>query len=179
MLPHFLYHIPTTALIKRRHYFEKDNAFFILSLMGLALLVVLMNSSFSNVKAQTQRLCVRLYFSRRNDSTGSTNLTGGTTYNYTNGQSVQFTANPVPGCKFLFWAYASPAGTNISTNNPFVYNISSTECAIQAMFIPNTNATLSSNSTQSGIGPFNVPIHWVGHNTRLGNLHQLQYWASS
>jgi hypothetical protein len=124
-----------------------------------------MNSSFSNVKAQTQD-SVYVYTSVGGTiSTGSTNLTGGNTYNYSNGQSVPFTANPVPGCKFLFWAYASPAGTNISTNNPFVYNISSTECAIQAMFIPNTNATLSSNSTQSGAGPFDVPISLGGTTT--------------
>lgn len=104
-------------------------------------------------------------------SSGGTNLTGDNSYNYTNGQAVTFTANPDSGCKFLFWAYASSSGTNTSTDNPLVYTISSTECAIQAMFIPNTNTSIASTSSQTGTAPFDVPISLGGTTTPATGIY--------
>ena len=135
------------------------------------LLVVAINPNISSVKAQTQD-SVYVYTSVGGTiSSGGTNLTGGNSYNYTNGQAVAFTANPDPGCKFLFWAYASPSGVNTSTDNPFVYNISSTECAIQAMFIPNVNTPISASSGQTGTAPFEVPISLGGTTTPAAGIY--------
>ena len=130
-----------------------------------------MAPNVSNVKAQTQS-SVYLYTSVGGTvSSGGTNLTGDNSYNYTNGASVTFTANPDPGCKFLFWAYASPSGVNTSTDNPFVYNISSTECAIQAMFIPNANTSIASSSSQTGTAPFDVPRSLGGTTTPAAGIY--------
>jgi hypothetical protein len=142
-----------------------------LSLIALVLFIVAINPGISTVKAQTQD-SVYVYTSVGGtiSSTG-TNLTGGTSYNYTNGQAVSFTAQPDAGCKFLFWTSASPSGTNISTDNPFVYNISSTECAIQAMFIPSANTSIASSSSQTGTAPFDVPISLGGTTTPATGIY--------
>ena len=89
-------------------------------------------------------------------SADGTSLTGGIDYNYINGASVNFTASPIDGFNFLCWEYASASGPNISTDNPFVYTISSTESEIQAMFIPTVNASLSFGTTQTVTSPFDV-----------------------
>ncbi len=139
--------------------------FVIFTVSTLALLILALAPNLINVKAQTQD-SVFVYISVGGTiSSAGANLTGGTSYNYTNGQTISFSANPDPGCKFLFWAYASPSGTNTSTDNPLEYNISSSECAIQAMFIPNTNASITSSSSQTGTAPFAVPISLGGTTT--------------
>lgn len=131
---------------------------FVLILLTSALLIFAISPTISNVKAATQD-SVYVYTSCGGTiSAGGTNLTGGTTYNYTDGSSISFTAMPIAGCKFLYWEYAAGSGANTSTTNPFIYKISSAECAIQAMFIPDTNASSISNSVQTGTTPFQVLI---------------------
>ncbi len=131
----------------------------------LAFFIIALTPNAIDVKAQTQDQ-VFIYVSVGGTiSSAGTNLTGGTSYNYTNGQTISFSANPDPGCKFLFWSYASASGTNTSTNNPLQYTISSNECAVQAMFIPTTNASIASTSSQTGTAPFAVPISLGGTTT--------------
>lgn len=144
---------------------------FVLTLTAALLLIMAINPAISTVGAQTKD-SVYIYTSVGGTiSSEGTNLTGGTSYNYTNGQAVTFTATPDSGCKFLFWSYASTSGTNTSTDNPFVYNISSTECALQAMFIPNSNNSLASSSSQTGAAPFDVPISLGGTTTPATGIY--------
>lgn len=138
---------------------------FTLVLGTLMILLVATNPGILTVKAQTQD-SVYVYTSVGGTvSANGTSLTGGNSYNYADGASVNFTATSNTGFQFLCWEYAASSGTNTSTDNPFVYTISSAECAIQAMFVPSVNTTLSSSSSQTGTAPFEVPMSIGGTTT--------------
>jgi hypothetical protein len=134
----------------------KNVKVFALILLTSTLIILAINPSLPNVKAATTD-SVYVYTSCGGTivSNGTT-LAGGTTYNYANGAVVTFTATPIADFKFLCWEYASGSGASTSTTNPLVYTVSSTESEIQALFIPTTNATSSSSSSQTGTAPIDV-----------------------
>ncbi len=144
----------------------KKSKFLSLILMASALLImVTIYPNISNVKAETQS-GVYVYTSCGGTiSANGTSLTGGTTYNYTSGSSVTFTATPISTCNFLCWEYASSSGAQISTTNPLVYTVPSIESAVQALFIPKVNTTLTQSSSGTGTAPFDVPISIGGTTT--------------
>ena len=86
---------------------------------------------------------------------GGATLTGGTTYNYTSGTTVTFTATPGTGFKFLSWESVSASGATTSTTNPLALNVTTSSCALQAMFVPTTNYTVTSG-TATGSSSFSV-----------------------
>lgn len=113
-------------------------------------------TGISIVKAQTSN-SIYVYTSCGGSvSANGATVNGGVTYNYTSGTTITYTASPLSGFKFLCWEYASQSGTNISTNNPFAYTPTATQSAIQAMFVPTVNASLTSTSSQTGSSPFDL-----------------------
>jgi len=142
-----------------------NSNFLVLILAMSALLLLTVNPYMATVKAQTQD-SVYVYTSCGGTvSAAGTDITGGSTYNFTSGATITFSATPLAGFKFLCWDYAASSGSQTSTKNPFPYTISQTECAIQAMFIPDVNASLSSTSSQTGAAPFDVLASMGGTTT--------------
>jgi len=143
----------------------KKSKFFLLIVIASVLLVAAVYPNIPKANAQST-VGVYVYTSCGGTiSANGASLSGGTTYNYTSGSSVTFTANPLSTCNFLCWEYASSSGADISTSNPLVYTVPSVTSAIQALFIPKANTTLSSSSTQTGTAPFDVPISIGGTTT--------------
>lgn len=127
-----------------------------LILLTSGILLLAMTTGIQNVKAQTSN-SIYVYTSCGGSvSANGANLNGGVTYNYTSGTAVTFTATPISGFSFLCWEYASQSATGVSTNNPFVYMPTATQSAVQAMFVPAVNASLTSSSTQTGSSPFDL-----------------------
>ncbi|MGO8805828.1 MAG: InlB B-repeat-containing protein [Candidatus Bathyarchaeia archaeon] len=141
--------------------------FLALFLLTSVLILISVNSNLQTVKAQGTD-SVYLYESCGGivSASGAT-LTGGTTYNYTAGSTVTFTATPLAQFKFLCWDYANSTGAATSTNDPFNYKITSTGCAIQPMFVPDINASLAQSTSQTGQSPFDVLIS-IGGTTSPG-----------
>ncbi len=83
-----------------------------------------------------------------------TAITGGSTTSYTTGNTVSFAATASSGFKFVCFEYVASTGTQTSTNNPFVQTLSSVSCAVEALFSPTTNTTL----TTSGSGTATVDM---------------------
>jgi hypothetical protein len=134
----------------------KCSKFLGLLLLTSAIILISVNPNLQTVKAQGTD-SVYLYESCGGTvSVSGATLTGGTTYNYTAGSTVTFTATPIAQFKFLCWDYANSTGTSTSTNDPFNYKITSTGCAIQPMFIPDVNASLAQSTSQTGESPFDV-----------------------
>ena len=79
-------------------------------------------------------------------SAGGTALTGGSSYSYDHGSSVTFTATPDSGYQFLTWVDLTAAGGSTNTTNPLPYTVSASG-AIQAMFVPISNATAVAPAT--------------------------------
>jgi hypothetical protein len=127
----------------------KNFKVFALILLTSALLLVAINPSIPTVKAATQD-SVYIYVSIGGTiSAGGTNLTGGDSYSYNNGTTVDFQATATSGFTFLCWEYASSAGGVVSTVNPLALTLTESEYGVQAMYLPTTNATISS-STATG-----------------------------
>jgi hypothetical protein len=142
----------------------KNVKVFVLILLTLVLMILAINPGLLSVKAAaTDGVYVYTSCGGTVVSNGTT-LAGGTTYNYTNGAVVTFTATPIADFNFLCWEYASGSGASTSITNPLVYTVSSTECAIQALFIPAVNATSSSSSSQTGTAPIDV-LNSIGGST--------------
>ncbi len=149
----------------------KKPKFFGLALLTSAILLVAICPTILSSNAQTLT-GVYIYTSVGGTmSVNGTSITGGNTYNYTNGDSLSFTATPNSGCTFLYWEYASSAGAGVSTDNTLIYNVSTNEGAVQAMFIPNVNTTLTSSSSQTGAAPFDVPISIGGTTTPATGIY--------
>ncbi|HUJ84536.1 MAG TPA: hypothetical protein VLV84_02910 [Candidatus Acidoferrales bacterium] len=145
--------------------------FLVLIVLALIILLVPLNLNIPSVKAQAIE-GVYIYTSCGGTmSANGVSLSGGTTYNYTNGAAVTFTATALSGSKFLYWEYSSSSGTSTSTKNPLVYTIPSSESAVQAMFIPTVNSTLTSSSSQTGTAPFEVPISIGGTTTPAAAIY--------
>ncbi len=149
----------------------KYSKFLALIVLVSVLLLAAVNLNIPSVKAQTTE-SVYVYTSCGGTiSANGASLTGGSTYNYTSGASVTFTATPTSGCKLLYWEYASKSATGTSTNNPFVFTIPSIASAIQAMFIPTVNSSVASSSSQTGTAPFDVLISIGGTTTPAAAIY--------
>ena len=131
---------------------------FALILLTSALLILAINPSIPRVKATTQDSLYVYTSCGGTMAADGTNLTGGSTYTYANGTAITFTAFPITGCTLLCWEVATASGAITSTTNPFIYTISSSEAAIQALYLPTVNASLTSTSTKTGTVAFDVLI---------------------
>lgn len=117
-----------------------------LILITSALLMVAINPG---AKAQTQD-SVYIYTSLGGSiSTMGATLTGGTSYNFENGTAVDLNATAGSGFQFLCWEVVSASGATTSTANPLAYTPDVANSAIQAMFIPTSNATTTSTASGS------------------------------
>jgi hypothetical protein len=121
-----------------------------LILLISTLLVLATNSAC--VKAQTQPT-VYVYNSQGGTiSANGTQLIGGTVYNYTNGDTVSYTTTPGSGFAFLCFDWISGSTPTTSTDATLTETLTSNSCAIQALFVPTANATV----TPSGSGAATV-----------------------
>jgi len=132
--------------------------FLVLVLLAMAFLLAAANPNFPSVKAQTQ-VSVYVYLPLGGTITeNGAPIAGGTTYNFTSGTGVTFNATPNTGFRFVAWEYCTPpsGGTGVATttDNPFVYNISTTSCSIMAIFVP-TESTVTASTTSSTVPPHN------------------------
>ena len=73
---------------------------------------------------------------------GTTEPAEGTYTNYTIGTVYNFNAVAGTGFKFLYWIVATSAGANVYTTSTLALNLTSSTCALQAMWIP-TSSTVS------------------------------------
>ncbi len=125
---------------------SKNFKAFALIFLTSALLIVATSPS---VKAATQD-SVYIYTSLGGSiSTMGATLPGGTSYNFENGTVVDLNATAGSGFQFLCWEVVSASGATTSTDNPLAYTPDVASSAIQAMFIPTSNATESSTSSGS------------------------------
>jgi hypothetical protein len=115
-----------------------------LILLTSALLIVALNAG---VYAQTQGSVV-VYSSVGGTVTANgTTVNGGTTNSYNVGTVVNFNAVAGTGFQFLGWETVAASGANITTVNPLALNITTATCAIQAIFVSNTNNTATASTT--------------------------------
>ncbi|MGD0070279.1 MAG: hypothetical protein ABSB71_01800 [Candidatus Bathyarchaeia archaeon] len=122
-----------------------------LILLTSALLITTIGTA--SVNAQTQP-SVYVYNSQGGNINGNgTKLTPSTVYNYTNGDVISYTATPGTGFSFLCWDWIAGSTPITSTNSTLTETFSgSTACAIQALFVPASNAT----QTTTGSGAATV-----------------------
>ncbi len=157
---------------------KKNLKVFTLILLTSALLIVATNPS---VKAATQD-SVYVYTSLGGSiSTMGATLTGGTSYNFEDGTAVTLNATAGTGFQFLCWEVVSASGANTSTANPLVYTPDVANSAIQAMFIPTSNATESSTSSGSAtidilssVGGSTNPVAATYTNYTVGTTNNFQ-----
>ena len=118
-----------------------------LILLTSALLIV---AAVPNVGAQTNDN-VYIYTSIGGTiSTMGTTLTAGTSYPFANGTPVTFDANASAGYQFLCWVTIAPVangGPTANTTNPLVYTPFIPSAAVEAIFVPTTNATVAASTT--------------------------------
>ena len=91
----------------------------VVTLLTAALLIVVIGSNISIVKAQAQDSVYIYPVAGGTVSQGGTTLSGGTSYNYTDGTTLSFLATP-SSTSFLFnqWLVVTAAGPYTSTTNP-------------------------------------------------------------
>lgn len=159
-----------------------------LSLLALILLTstLLLTAGAGGVKAASTS-SVYLYTTFGGTvSANGTALTGGSTTSYTTGDTVDFTATASSGFNFLCFDYVASTGASTTTNNPFDQTLSSSSCAIEALFTPTTNATVA----VSGSGTATVEsLLTAGGNTHpevgtytnytVGSAYQFSTWSGT
>lgn len=124
----------------------------VLALILLMSALLITAAGSASVKGATQPT-VYVYNSQGGTiSANGTQLTGGAVYNYTNGDTVSYTTNPGSGFAFLCFDWISGSTPTTSTNSTLTETFSSSSCALQALFVPTTNATV----TPSGSGAATV-----------------------
>lgn len=112
----------------------------VLALILLTSALLLTTASTASVKAQTGPT-VYVYTSQGGEiNANGTKLTGSTIYNYTNGETISYTATPGSGYAFLCWVWSGATLTS-STEPTLTETLSSSSCALQALFVPTTNST--------------------------------------
>jgi hypothetical protein len=93
-----------------------------------------------------------------------TALTGGSSPTYANGAVVAFTETPSSGFQFLNWIYINgTTGATTSTSTKLTTTITQKTCAIEAMFLPTTNAT----QTTTGTGTATIDIYFSAGGTTV------------
>lgn len=108
--------------------------------------IILAATSLPNIAAATQDSMYVYNSIGGRVSTAGTDLTGGESYNYNDGTTVEFTATPDSGYQFLGWVIVTST-TQTSTANPLPFTFSSASCALQPMFVPTSNATAVTHTT--------------------------------
>lgn len=126
---------------------------FSLILLTSALLLTI-GANIASVKAQTQDSVFAYTTLGGTISANGSTLTGGSTTTYGDGSTISFSATASSGFKFLCWEYAGASGAITSTTNPLSYTISTSEIAIEAIFIPTTSTT----PTTTGSGSASVDL---------------------
>jgi hypothetical protein len=127
--------------------------FKILTLILLASTIFLTASSGGAKAASTTSVYFYTTFGGTVTANG-TALTGGSTTSYTTGDTISFAATASSGFKFVCFEYVASTGALTSTLNPFDQTLSTTSCALEALFSPTTNTTL----TPSGSGTATVSV---------------------
>ena len=124
----------------------------VLSLILLTSMLLVTSIGAASVKAATQPT-VYVYNSQGgNIDANGTQLTASTSYNYTSGDTVTYTPVAGTGFAFLCWDWIGSTPVT-STSNSLSETLSASDaCAIQALFIPVTNAT----QTVTGSGSASV-----------------------
>ncbi len=126
----------------------KDFKVLALVLLTSALLIV--STGVASVKAATQP-SVYVYNSQGgNIDANGTQLTPSTNYNYTNGDTINYTPVAGSGFAFLCWDWIGSSTPVTSTSNTLTETLSgSSACAIQALFVPVANATQTTTGSGS------------------------------
>ena len=120
----------------------------ILALILLTSTLLIIGSGAASVQAQAQPT-VYVYNSQGgNIAANGTQLNPSTNYNYTNGDTINYTPVPGTGFAFLCWDWIGTATPVTSTSNTLTETLQASDtCAIQALFVPITNATQTATGT--------------------------------
>ncbi len=122
---------------------KTSNNFKFLALFLISsIILVTAASTTTSVNAQSQA-SVYVYNSQGgNVSANGTQLTPATTSDYADGDTVVYTATPGAGFAFLCWNWISSSAPTTSIESTLTETLSASDaCAIQALFVPITNAT--------------------------------------
>jgi len=114
----------------------------VLALILLTSALLITTIGTASVNAQTQPT-VYVYNSQGgNIDANGTQLTPSTVYDYTNGDTINYTPVPGSGFSFLCWDWIAGSTPVTSTSSTLTETLSGgAACAIQALFVPITNAT--------------------------------------
>ncbi|MGA2682653.1 MAG: hypothetical protein ABSF44_12730 [Candidatus Bathyarchaeia archaeon] len=123
----------------------KNLKVFTMILLISALLILASSASLSNVKAATTTALFNYTTLGGSVTANGTALTGGAATNFNSGDTLQFKATASSGFQFLCFVYADASGSITSTDNPFTHTITAA-CAMEAVFIPTSNAPASTAS---------------------------------
>ncbi|MGA3291176.1 MAG: hypothetical protein ABSD42_13165 [Candidatus Bathyarchaeia archaeon] len=134
-----------------------------LILLTSTLLIGAISPSISTVKAATTDSLYVYTTTGGVISANGTALKGGSSPTYNNGTVLTFTETPSADFQFLSWIYVSSAGPVTSTATSFSQTISTAACAIEAMFLPTTNAT----QTVSGSGTASIYLYFSAGGTTV------------
>ncbi len=120
----------------------------VLSLILLTSILLITSIGAASVKAATQP-SVYVYNSQGgNIDANGTQLTPSTNYNYTSGDTVNYTPVAGDGFAFLCWDWIGTATPVTSTSNTLTETLSASDsCAIQALFVPVSNSTQTTTGT--------------------------------
>ena len=146
----------------------------VLSLIILTSMLLITTIGAASVKADTQPT-VYVYNSQGGDiAANGTKLTPSTNYNYTSGETVTYTPIAGDGFAFLCWDWISGSTPVTSTNNTLTEILSSSDaCAIQALFVPISNATQT--ATGSGSASVTALLSAGGTTSPSGGSGSAQY----
>ena len=114
----------------------------VLALILLTATLLIVTISTTSVKAASSPTLYVYNSQGGNIDANGTQLTVSTVYTYTSGDVIKFTPVPGTGFTFLCWDWISGTTPTTSTATTLTETLTAgVSCAIQAMFIPTTNAT--------------------------------------
>ncbi len=138
-----------------------------LILLTSALLISAINTQVPLAKAATTDSVYVYSTIGGSVSANGTAAAGGSSLSYANGDVVTFSQTASAGFNFLGWIYVTPSGAVTSAASTVTETISASGCAIEAIFIPTTNAVQSS----SGSGTATIALYFtVGGTTVPSSL---------
>lgn len=122
--------------------------FGVLALILLTSTLLIMTISTTSVNAASSPTLYVYNSQGGNIDANGTQLTVSTVYTYTSGDVINFTPVAGTGFKFLCWDWISGTTPVTSTSTTLTETLTAgVSCAIQAMFVPVTNATQTVTGT--------------------------------
>lgn len=158
-----------------------------LILLTSALLIVAAIPNIATVNAQAMDN-VYIYNSIGGTiATMGTTLDGGVSYQFEDGTAVTLDAVPDTGYQFLCWEVVNAEGASTPTDSTLEFTPNAADNAIQAMFIPTSNATMTPSGTGTStidilisVGGETVPAAGTSYtNYNIGEVNDFQETAGT